>query len=118
MRNVGIEEAAHHVRDGIDFTHMGKKLVAETLALGGAAHEASDIDEGEPCRLDFGGLGEPCEHVEARIGHHDLAHVRLDGAERIIRGLRRRRRRQRVEQRRLTHVGEPEDAAFEAHDVL
>src|SRR6266516_2850067 len=117
MSNVGIDEAAHHMRDGVDLANMGEKLVAETFAFGGAAHEARDIDEGEPRGLDLGGLRELCQHVEAWIGHHHLAHVRLDRAERIIRRLRRRGRRQRVEDRRLADVGEAEDAALEAHDV-
>jgi hypothetical protein len=73
MGNVGIDEAAHHVGDGIDFTHVGEKLVAESLALGGAAHEAGDIDEVEPRRFDPGGSGELCQHVETRIGHHHFA---------------------------------------------
>src|SRR5262249_16808375 len=112
-----IDEAAHHMRDGVDLTDVGEKLVAETFALGGAAHEARDIDEGESRRLDPRRLREFRQHVEARIGHHHLAHVRLDGAEGIVRRLRRRGCRQRVEERRLADVGEAEGAAFEAHDV-
>jgi len=37
------------------------------------------------------------------------------GAERIIRRLRGRRRGQRVEDGRLAHVGQPKNAALEAH---
>ena len=48
---------------------------------------------------------------------HD-ADVRLDGAERIVRRLRRRGLGQRIEQRRLADIGQADDAAFEAHDVL
>ena len=46
------------------------------------------------------------ELVEPRIGHRDLADIRLDGAERIVRRLRRRRLGQRVEQRRLADIGQ------------
>jgi len=84
---------------GVDFTHVGEKLVAESLALGGAAHEAGDIDEVEPRRFDPGGSGELCQHVETRIGHHHFADVRLDRAERVIRRLHRRGRRQGIEER-------------------
>ena len=55
--------------------------------------------------------------VEPRIGHRDLADIRLDGAERIIRRLRRRRLGQRIEQRRLADIGQSDDTAFESHDV-
>ena len=51
------------------------------------------------------------EHVEPRIGHRDLADIRLDGAERIVRRLRRRRLRQRVEERRLADIRQADDAA-------
>ena len=57
------------------------------------------------------------ELVEPRIGHRDLADIRLDGAERIIRRLRRRRLGQRVEQRRFADIGQSDDTAFESHDV-
>ena len=54
--------------------------------------------------------------VEPRIGHGDIADIRLDGAERIIRRLRRRRLRQRVEEGRFADVRQTDDAAFETHD--
>src|SRR5262249_56107367 len=54
---------------------------------------------------------------EAWVGRYHLADVRLNRAERIIGRLRRRRRRQRVEQRRFADVGEAENAAYEAHEV-
>ena len=63
------------------------------------------------------GLGDRRQLVEPRIGHRDLADIRLDGAERIVRRLRRRRLGQRVEQRRLADIGQSDDAAFESHDV-
>ncbi len=56
------------------------------------------------------------QRVEARIRHRHLADIRLDGAERIIRRLRRRGLRQRVEEGRLADVRQADDAAFEAHD--
>ena len=46
MGDVGVLEAAHHMGDGVDLADVGEELVAEPLALGGAAHEAGDVDEG------------------------------------------------------------------------
>ena len=57
------------------------------------------------------------ELLQPRIGHRDLAGVRLDGAERIVGRLRGGRPRQCVEKRRFAHVGQANDAAFETHDV-
>ena len=115
MGDVAVLEAAHHMGDGVDLADVGEELVAEPLALRGAAHEAGDVDEGEPGRHDLHGLGELRQRVEARIGHRDLADIGLDGAEGIIGRLRRRRRGQRIEQRRFADVRQADDAAFETH---
>ena len=53
--------------------------------------------------------------LQARIGYRHFASIRLDGAERIVRRLRRRRPGQRIEKRRFAHVGQTNDAAFETH---
>ena len=113
--DVAVLEAAHHMRDRVDLADIGEELVAEPLAFRGAAHEAGDIDEGEPRRNDLRRLGELRQLVEARIGHRDLADIRLDGAERIVRRLRRRGRGQRVEQRRLADIRQADNSAFESH---
>ena len=117
MGDVGILEAAHHMRDGVDLADVGEELVAEAFALGGAAHEAGDVDEGQPGRDDLRRFGDRRELVEPRIGHGDFADIRLDGAERIVRRLRRRRLGQRVEQGRLADIGQADDTAFESHDA-
>ncbi len=62
--------------------------------------------------FDPGDLG---QHFKARIGHGDVADIGLDGAEGIVRRLRRRRLRQGVEQGRFADVGQAHDAAFETH---
>ena len=54
------------------------------------------------------------QRVEPRIRHGHDADVRIDGAERIV--LRRDlRARERVEQRGLADVGQPDDAALDSH---
>ena len=53
--------------------------------------------------------------IEPRVGHGDVADIGLDGAEGIIRGLRRRGLRERVEEGRLADVRQADDAAFESH---
>ena len=74
-------------------------------ALGGGGAEERDEDEHDPG-----------EHGEPRVGHLDDADVGLDGAERIVRRLRRRGFGQRVEKRRFADVGKTNDAAAEAHE--
>ena len=118
MGDVVIFETAHDMGDSVAFADIGKKLIAEALALRSAAHEAGDIDESQPRRDDFFGAGNLRQHVKPRIGHGDIADIRLDRAERIIRRLRRRRLRQRVEKRRFADIRQTDDAAFKAHESL
>src|SRR5262249_19639874 len=84
----------------------------------GAAHQAGDVDEGQSRRDDLRRFRDFGERVEPRIGDGDLADIRLDSAERIVGRLRRRGLRQRIEQRRLADIGQPDDTAFESHNVL
>ena len=105
------------MRDGVDLADVAEELVAEPFAFRGAAHEAGDVDEGQPRRNDLGRLRQPREVVEPRIRHRDLADIRLDGAERIIRRLRGGGLGQRIEERRLAHIRQADDAALEAHEV-
>ena len=53
MDDVAVLEAAHDVGDGVDLADVGEELVAEAFALRRAAHEAGDVDEGEPRRDDL-----------------------------------------------------------------
>ena len=115
MGDIGILEAAHHMGDGVDFADIAEKLIAEPLAFGGAAHQARDIDEGQPRRHDHRRFGQRRQRVEPAIRHRHLADIRLDGAEWIIRRLRRRGFGQRVEEGRLADIRQADNAAFKAH---
>ncbi len=117
MNHVVVLEAAKHIGDGIDLADVGEELVAEPFALGGAAHQPGDVDEGQPCGDHLSGLGNSGELVEARVGDRNLADIRLDGAERVVGGLRRGALGQSVEQGGLADIGQPDDAAFESHDL-
>ncbi len=67
MGDVVVLEAAQDVDDGIDLADVGEELVAETFALGGAAHEAGDIDEGDAGRNDLFRLAGCRQQLQARI---------------------------------------------------
>ena len=53
MGDVAALEAAQHVDDRVDLADVGEELVAEPFALGGAAHQAGDVDELELGRDDL-----------------------------------------------------------------
>jgi hypothetical protein len=99
MGDVAILEAAQHVDDGVHLTDIGEKLVAQPLALRGAADQAGDVDEFQTGGDDFHGFADRRQRLHPLIGHRDAADIGLDGAERIIRGLGGDGGRQRVEER-------------------
>ena len=92
----------------------GEELVAQAFALGGAGHQAGDVDELDDGRHDALGLDDLGQLRQARIGHFDHADVGLDGAEGIVLG-RDAGLGQRVEEGGLADVGQADDAALEAH---
>ena len=97
MGHVSVLETANDVGDRVAFANGGEKLVAEALALRGAADEARDIDEGEAGRNDLPGGCDFRQGDKTRVGHRDVADVGFDRAERVIGRLRRGGLRQRVE---------------------
>ncbi len=115
MGDVVVLETAHDMRDRVAFADVGEKLVAEPLALRSAAHQPGDVDEGEARRNDLLRARDARQRLQPRVGHRDVADVRLDGAEGVVGRLRRGGLGQRVEERRLADVGQADDAAFEAH---
>jgi hypothetical protein len=68
MGHVTVLETAQDVGDGVDLADIGEELVAETLALGRAFHEARDIDEGHPRGNDLLRLRDPGQLVEPGSG--------------------------------------------------
>ena len=117
VRDVVVLEAAHDIGDGVDLADVAEELVAEALAFRGAAHEAGNVDECQTRGQDLRGFTDHRQFVEPLIGHADFADVRLDRTERIVRRLRRRRLRQRIEKGRFADVRQTDDATLEAHDV-
>ena len=116
MGDVAILEAAHDMGDGVAFADVGEELVAEAFAFRRTAHEAGDIDEGEARRDDLFRSCDLAERFQPFVRHRDVADVRLDGAERVIRSLRCGGLGQRVEEGRFADIRQPDDTAFEAHD--
>ena len=116
MRDVAVLETAHDMRDRVAFAYIGEKLIAEPLALRGAAHQPGNVDEREPGRNDRLRSGDFREPPEPRVRHRHIADIGLDGGEGIIGRLRRRGLGQRVEERRLADVRQADDAAFETHE--
>jgi hypothetical protein len=116
VHDVAVLEAAHHVRDRVGLADVRQELVAEPLALGRAGDQSRDVDELHRGRDDLQRFGDAGQRLEARVGHRHHAHVRVDGAERVV-GRGDARLGQRVEERGLADVRQAHDAAFDAHGV-
>ncbi len=109
--DVVVHEAAHHVDHGVALADVGEELVAQPLSLGGPAHQAGDVDELDGRGRVFARVAQVREPVEALVRHGDDAHVRLDGAERVVGGLRPRVG-DGVEQRALPDVRKSDNPQF------
>src|SRR5690606_8789254 len=93
------------------------RAVAAPLSFGGATHQTGDVHEGEPRRNGLSALRDRRQLFEARVWNANLAHVRLNGAERVVGGFRSRGLSQRVEESGLADIRQAHDAAFKAHEV-
>ena len=72
MHDVIVLEAAHDVRDRIDFADVRQELIAEALALRGARDQSCDIDEFHRRGEDLLGMhdgGKPPGSPPSRSGH-------------------------------------------------
>ena len=106
MGDVVILETAQHMRHRVHFADIGQELVAQPFALGRAAHQPGNVDEGDAGGNDLGRTGDLGQRVQPRIGHRHIADIGLDGAEGIIGRLRRRRLGEGVEQGGLADIGQ------------
>jgi len=113
--DIVVLEAAKDMHNRVNLANIAEELVAQPFALARAFHETGDVDERQLGRHDLGRLGDRGNLVEPFIGNCDLAHIRLDRAERIVGGLRGLRFGEGVEQRRLADVGQADDSAAETH---
>ena len=104
-----IVETAHHVRDRVDFPDVLQELVAKPLSLRRTRDESGDVDELHDIRDRLWWLHDLGQLLQAEVGDLYHAHVRVDGAERIILG-RDGDGRERLEQRRLADIGKTHDS--------
>ncbi len=116
VHDVVVGEHPHHLTDGVALADVGQELVAQPRPFGRSFDDAGDVDERHRRRHellrteDLGELAQP----RIRQRHHTL--VRLDRRERIV-GRQHVVTRQRVEQRRLSDVGQSDDSQVEAHGI-
>ncbi len=114
MAHVRVGENAHYLADRVGLANVGKELIAQTLPLRRAAHQAGNVDEAHCGWDDPGRVVQPGERLEPRVRETDNAHVGLDRRERVVR-CHRASPGQRVEQGGLAHVRQSDDSDLKAH---
>ena len=90
MDDVVVFKAAHHVDDGVHLPDVGEELVAQALALAGAAHQPGDVHKFNGRGRVFFRMVHLRELVQPLVRDRHHADIRLNGAEWIVCGLRAR----------------------------
>ena len=106
--DVVVLKAAHHVHDGVAFPDVGKKLVAQALAMAGALYQSGDIHKFHAGGGHLFGTVHLGQHVQSAVGHRHHAGVGLNGTEGII-GRLRAGVGNGVEKRAFAHIGQSYD---------
>ena len=75
------------MHDGVYLADIGQELVAQALALGRSLYQTRDVHELDDRRGHLGGMVHICQKAKPLVRHRHHAHVRVDGAERVIGGL-------------------------------
>ena len=109
MDDVVVFKTPHHVDDGVHLADIGEELIAQSLTFGSALYQARDVHKFDGGGGEFLRLVHFAELVQPLVRHGHHAHVGLDGAERIIRGLRARVGNG-VKKRAFAHVGQAYDS--------
>src|SRR5687768_16995139 len=107
--DIVVLETANDVHDRVHLPDIREKLVPQSFALARALHEPGDVDELDRGRHGAFRLHDGGERVQPRIGDGDNAGVGFDGREGVV-GDESARRRERVEERGLSHVRKADDS--------
>ena len=88
VHNVVVVKAAYDMDNRVYLTDVRQELIAQTLALGRAAHQTGNVHELNDRRGGLLGVVQIGQRLETVVGYGNHAHVGVDGAERIVRALR------------------------------
>ena len=87
MNDVFIFKATNHMNDGIYLADVAEELVAKTLAVACTLHQTGNVHKFDGGRRYLLRMIHSCQIVQTAVRHQYNARVRLNGAERVIRGL-------------------------------
>ena len=84
MNDIVIFKAADHVDDSVHLPDVGKKLIAQALALGGALYQTGDIHKFNHSRGHLHRMVKLRQLVQPRIRHRHDAYIGFNGAKGIV----------------------------------
>ena len=112
--DVGVLKVAHDLADSVGLADVCQELVAQTLALVGTLHQASDVDKLDRSRHNAArvdDVGKLCRRLSGTSTIPTLGRSWQTGSWRQGRSFGKR-----GEQRRLAHVGQAHDTDGKGHD--
>ena len=111
MDYIVVLETAYNVNDSVNLADIRQEFVSQTLALGRALYKTRNIDKFQRCGSEFFGVIHFRQLVKTFIGNGNDTDIRLDSAERIVRGLRARVCK-RVEKGTFADIRQPYHTKF------
>ena len=112
VSDIVINKAAHDLQNGVDFTDVAEKLIAQTFTHAGAFDDARNIHQLQNRRNDFLRRNVFRDALQARVRNADNAFVRFDSAKRIVRALCSSRTGQSIKQSALADIRQADDSGF------
>ena len=88
MDHIGVVKTADHMDDGVYLPDIGKELIAQAFALGGALYKSGDVHELDHRMGGLSGIVHGGELVQTGIRNGNHAHIGVNGAERVVGGFR------------------------------
>ena len=111
MGDVFVLKAAHNVHNGVHLADVGQELIAQSLALGRAAHQTGDIDKLDDGRGDLFGIIHLGQHIQPLVRNRHHAGIGLYRAKRIV-GRLRSCLGNGIEQRAFADIRQSHNAQF------
>ena len=109
--DVFVLKAAHNVHNGVHLADVGQELIAQSLALGRAAHQTGDIDKLDDGRGDLFGIIHLGQHIQPLVRNRHHAGIGLYRTKRIV-GRLRSCLGNGIEQRAFADIRQSHNAQF------
>ena len=84
MNDIAILKTSDHVNNGIYFTDVCQKLVAQAFALGCSLYQACNVHKFNHCRCHLCRMIQVCQKAKSVIRNCHNAYIGVNGTERVV----------------------------------